>query len=213
MLRLFSRGVCGVPFRFSALLCFALVLPWCSCTLADLVSSLLPSAAYYVAFGPHGPRTPVNPPGTSAKVTAGVFGLIAAAGAVFATVRALGKRSLSGLLYVRVYAALTCACPAFASYLPRSAAPAEDDHEGVGRCCAGARARDEHQPYLWYVLLCPTPVPPLSFASCGPLLTLAPIFLAQVSRRKGTPARASARTSRPRGCSASGRTGWGQQVW
>ncbi|ETW86317.1 hypothetical protein HETIRDRAFT_243779, partial [Heterobasidion irregulare TC 32-1] len=45
-------------------------------------------AAYYVAFGPHGPRTPVNPPGTSAKVTAGVFGLIAAAAAVFATVRA-----------------------------------------------------------------------------------------------------------------------------
>ena len=155
----FSRGLRRTFSLFgSALPCSALVLPWRLCTLADLVSSLLPSAAYYVAFGPHGPRTPVNPPGTSAKVTAGVFGLIAAAAAVFATVRALGKPRHCVSVF-RVYAALTCACPASASYLPRSAAPAEDDHEGVGRCRAGARARDEHQPYLWYVRPRPTPVP------------------------------------------------------
>ena len=37
-------------------------------------------AAYYVAFGPHGPRAPVNPPGTVPKVAIGVAALVAAAG-------------------------------------------------------------------------------------------------------------------------------------
>lgn len=50
--------------------------------------------AYYVAFGPHGPRRPVNPPGTTLKVTLGVTAGIAAAGALFATAKALGKLSL-----------------------------------------------------------------------------------------------------------------------
>ncbi|KAF8329846.1 cytochrome c oxidase subunit IV-domain-containing protein [Cantharellus anzutake] len=36
-------------------------------------------AAYYVAFGPHGPRTPTNPPGTSVKIAVSVAGAIAAA--------------------------------------------------------------------------------------------------------------------------------------
>ncbi|KAI0047492.1 cytochrome c oxidase subunit IV [Auriscalpium vulgare] len=46
-------------------------------------------AAYYVAFGPHGPRTPINPPGTSTKVILGVLGLIGAAGATYAGMRSL----------------------------------------------------------------------------------------------------------------------------
>ncbi|KAI0261397.1 cytochrome c oxidase subunit IV family [Gloeopeniophorella convolvens] len=46
-------------------------------------------AAYYVAFGPHGPRAPVNPPGTSVKVLAGVTVLIGTAGLLYAGVRSV----------------------------------------------------------------------------------------------------------------------------
>lgn len=46
--------------------------------------------AYYVAFGPHGPRKPINPPGTSIKVAFGVFTLIGLSGATYMAVRASG---------------------------------------------------------------------------------------------------------------------------
>jgi hypothetical protein len=48
------------------------------------------SVAYYVAFGPHGPRAPVNPQGTTVKVVAGVAVLIATAGLIYGGVRAVG---------------------------------------------------------------------------------------------------------------------------
>ncbi|KAH7107689.1 cytochrome c oxidase subunit V [Auriculariales sp. MPI-PUGE-AT-0066] len=46
-------------------------------------------AAYYIAFGPHGPRTPTNPPGTSTKVFLATMGAIGVAGAVFLFFRSL----------------------------------------------------------------------------------------------------------------------------
>jgi cytochrome c oxidase subunit 4 len=46
-------------------------------------------AAYYVAFGPHGPRAPVNPPGTTVKILTGVSALIATAGLLYAGFRAI----------------------------------------------------------------------------------------------------------------------------
>ena len=49
--------------------------------------------AYYVAFGPHGPRAPVNPPGTTVKIISGVSALIAAAGLVYVGFRAIGTLS------------------------------------------------------------------------------------------------------------------------
>jgi len=45
-------------------------------------------AAYYVAFGPHGPRTPVNPPGQSLKVFVYTMALVGVA-----TVISWGVRS------------------------------------------------------------------------------------------------------------------------
>ncbi|KAI9065486.1 cytochrome c oxidase subunit IV [Trametes sanguinea] len=45
-------------------------------------------AAYYVAFGPHGPRAPIDPPGATPKIILGVAGLIVAAGALFYSIRA-----------------------------------------------------------------------------------------------------------------------------
>ncbi|KAG9226503.1 hypothetical protein CCMSSC00406_0005830 [Pleurotus cornucopiae] len=44
-------------------------------------------AAYYVAFGPHGPRTPIHPPGTILKIFLGTMGLVGAAGALFLALR------------------------------------------------------------------------------------------------------------------------------
>ncbi|OWZ29553.1 cytochrome c oxidase subunit 4 [Cryptococcus neoformans] len=44
-------------------------------------------AAYFVAFGPHGPRTPANEPGHSLKVVVGVVALVGAAYGVFALAR------------------------------------------------------------------------------------------------------------------------------
>ncbi|KIM86435.1 hypothetical protein PILCRDRAFT_816394 [Piloderma croceum F 1598] len=45
-------------------------------------------AAYYVAFGPHGPRAPVSPPGQNLKVFLSTMGLIGIAGIIYAVIRA-----------------------------------------------------------------------------------------------------------------------------
>ncbi|KIP08854.1 hypothetical protein PHLGIDRAFT_87511 [Phlebiopsis gigantea 11061_1 CR5-6] len=47
-------------------------------------------AAYYVAFGPHGPRKPVTPPGGNLKIALATVGLIGAAGGIFLAVRSQG---------------------------------------------------------------------------------------------------------------------------
>ena len=48
-------------------------------------------AAYYVAFGPHGPREPILPPGSGAKTFGGVLVAIAVAGGLFGIVRSFGQ--------------------------------------------------------------------------------------------------------------------------
>ncbi|KAG1471502.1 hypothetical protein G6F56_002083 [Rhizopus delemar] len=50
-------------------------------------------AAYYIAFGPHGPREPITKPGHGAKVLGGVAGVIAASGALFYTIRLNGQET------------------------------------------------------------------------------------------------------------------------
>lgn len=52
------------------------------------------ATAYYVAFGPHGPRTPINPPGTAVKVSSAVAGLVVVAAAIVVTLRHYGASSL-----------------------------------------------------------------------------------------------------------------------
>ncbi|KAL1409628.1 Cytochrome c oxidase subunit 5B, mitochondrial [Vanrija albida] len=44
-------------------------------------------AAYFVAFGPHGPRAPVNPPGNTIKVFAGTLAAVGVALGLFALAR------------------------------------------------------------------------------------------------------------------------------
>ncbi|EUC57132.1 cytochrome C oxidase, subunit IV/COX5b [Rhizoctonia solani AG-3 Rhs1AP] len=47
-------------------------------------------AAYFVAFGPHGPRTPTSPPGQTMKVIMGTVAVFALAGGGFGIVRSFG---------------------------------------------------------------------------------------------------------------------------
>ncbi|KAM0747258.1 cytochrome c oxidase subunit IV [Meredithblackwellia eburnea MCA 4105] len=48
-------------------------------------------AAYYVAFGPHGPREPILPPGSGAKTVGAVALAVTAAFGLFSIVRSFGS--------------------------------------------------------------------------------------------------------------------------
>lgn len=70
-----------------------------------IISSLLPYffvgcrilSAYYVAFGPYGPRAPVTPPGQSLKVFLATMGLVGVAGLLFLGVTAICQSFLYGI--------------------------------------------------------------------------------------------------------------------
>ncbi|KAJ1307732.1 hypothetical protein OPQ81_001820 [Rhizoctonia solani] len=47
-------------------------------------------AAYFVAFGPHGPRTPTAPAGQTMKVITGTLAVIAVASAAYGIIRSFG---------------------------------------------------------------------------------------------------------------------------
>lgn len=67
--------------------------------------------AYYVAFGPHGPRAPVNPQGTTVKVVAGVGVLIATAGLIYGGIRAVGAFAFLNC-FLLWWDLLVCECTA-----------------------------------------------------------------------------------------------------
>ncbi|RXK37664.1 cytochrome c oxidase subunit 4 [Tremella mesenterica] len=48
-------------------------------------------AAYFVAFGPHGPRAPIHHPGNAMRVIGGVAGCVGVAIAIFYAVRSQGQ--------------------------------------------------------------------------------------------------------------------------
>ncbi|KAI9488246.1 cytochrome c oxidase subunit IV [Zychaea mexicana] len=58
-----------------------------------VLSSEDKKAAYYIAFGPHGPREPITHPGHGGKVFAGVGALLATSGVLFWTIRANGEET------------------------------------------------------------------------------------------------------------------------
>lgn len=45
-------------------------------------------AAYYIAFGPHGPRAPIKPPGSNVRILLGILGGIGFAGVIYGLIRA-----------------------------------------------------------------------------------------------------------------------------
>lgn len=62
--------------------------PSCIIRSSDMSLLKLCYTAYYIAYGPHGPRAPIVPPNTNGKVFVGTIACIVAAGGVFALVRA-----------------------------------------------------------------------------------------------------------------------------
>lgn len=50
--------------------------------------------AYYVAFGPHGPRAPTSPPGSGIKTLVWVVGMVGIAGGIYASIRGFGESKL-----------------------------------------------------------------------------------------------------------------------
>ncbi|KAI8328774.1 cytochrome c oxidase subunit IV, partial [Chlamydoabsidia padenii] len=50
-------------------------------------------AAYYIAFGPHGPREPITGPGHTQKVIGGTLAVLAVSGVLFAAIRSQGKET------------------------------------------------------------------------------------------------------------------------
>jgi len=91
--------------------------------------------AYYVAFGPHGPRAPVNPPGTTVKIITGVTALIGAAGLLYVGFRAIGTLSFFPVYNnVKFFLSLK-------KNNRHSPTATQDDHQGVGRGQQRARQR------------------------------------------------------------------------
>lgn len=60
----------------------------CGTSVAD---PMLSSAAYYIAFGPHGPRAPLHPPGSVPKLVLAILVGVGAGGALFLTSRLFGE--------------------------------------------------------------------------------------------------------------------------
>jgi len=87
--------------------------------------------AYYVAFGPHGPRAPVNPPGTFVKILTGISVLVGTAGLLYGGIRSMGVLDPS-IFYDSV---LTSTFPFFffLSKKMHSSTATEVDQQGVGR--------------------------------------------------------------------------------
>ena len=125
-------------------------------------------AAYYVAFGPYGPRKPVNPPGTVYKILLGTAATIGAAGAIYIAVRSAGACSLC------------CPWLICLTILSNSSSSSEDDDKRV----AGGYERKSHrakdEPHLWYVRFI-----------CDPTNCAQPLPQFQVLLRKITRGRAS----------------------
>lgn len=61
--------------------------------LRDLLGSspILRKTAYFVSFGPHGPRAPLHPPGSTPRLLIGIAAAIATSLAIFAGIRSLCK--------------------------------------------------------------------------------------------------------------------------
>ena len=80
----------GAHSRFSFFLSFFLS-SWCLGTYDARPACTDGTIAYYVAFGPYGPRTPVSPPGQGLKVFLYTMGLVGVAGLIALGVRSRGE--------------------------------------------------------------------------------------------------------------------------
>ena len=95
--------------------------------------------AYYVAFGPHGPRTPVSPPGSNFKVLIGTGVAVGVAGLMFLGFRAMGSSLAKQLPDLLVSQQLIIYSPATTKIHVEGMAGS------IKRACEGA----EDEPNFW----------------------------------------------------------------
>jgi hypothetical protein len=97
--------------------------------------------AYYVAFGPHGPRTPSSKPGDNLKIFLSSMGLVGLAGVLWAGIRAIG-----GCSYSSRWAAdeLMCTC---------SSTSTKDDIERMGGGFQPACIGTKNESNYWCVVI------------------------------------------------------------
>lgn len=69
----------------------------CALPLTDISLTHSLRTAYYVSFGPHGPRKPITSSGQGMRTFAGVAGLIGATFAIFFGLRSTGECFLTPL--------------------------------------------------------------------------------------------------------------------
>ena len=96
--------------------------------------------AYYVAFGPHGPRAPTGQPGDGLKIFLSTVGLVGVAGAMFFGIKAICASSCSCLLLFK-------RINAFSFF---STGPTKDYDQGMAGSLKRARKGVEAQSYHWY---------------------------------------------------------------
>ena len=129
------------PFEFNALYCCYLHdttrWPYAS----NIGADLLFSTAYYVAFGPHGPRAPTSQPGDNLKIFLSTVALIAIGGAVFFAITAKSTWFLTPFRLVYVTQFLSY-------YRSHSSNYDQGMATSLKRTCEG----DEPQSYFWSVL-------------------------------------------------------------
>jgi hypothetical protein len=154
--------------------------------LLTLVDSI--RAAYYVAFGPHGPRAPVHKPGDTFKIIMGTAAVVAVAGVLTLAARSFGTSFV-------LSRSIRCSHQDI-SLLKYSCTSFQDYDQGVARGFERACPRGQARPYLWCVfvrLYVPLPVRTQRYASSDFSFFLLPN---QVSPPRATRARASCRATR-----------------
>jgi hypothetical protein len=113
------------------------------CCSKELIFCGVAGVAYYVAFGPHGPRAPTSQPGDNLKIFLATMGLVGVATVIAAIVHKSGGfySRLSAPLYNIIRVARL------------SSTSTKDFDERMGRGYQRTRAGNEDQPYQWYVSL------------------------------------------------------------
>ena len=112
--------------------------------------------AYYVAFGPHGPRTPVSQPGDGLKIFLYTMALVGVAGLISLGVRARGM-SIFSLAFLSLPAPLTARHERLTHSFRFSTTTTQDALPRMARSLQRARARAKFRSHHRYVF----PLPPL----------------------------------------------------
>jgi hypothetical protein len=114
-------------------------------SVSSCCSYALHRTAYYVAFGPHGPRAPVNPPGTVVKILTGISVLVGTASLIYAGIRSIGVLARS------IFHHIVLTSTVFLFFLKiqktHSSTATQVDQQGVGRGYQRARKGTQNQPH------------------------------------------------------------------